>query len=853
MSVRRHVAEGLCIVGMLAVGSWALGQGFLSGEESQQGINVSRPVPGAVIVGVLQEQNEEDYFSVSSDGRVQTRFQPGVLSSLQSYGIRSLWKGLHRGNNASYELFFDQIGREDEIIAYLRSLQGVRYAQRDYTVEFFAEPNDFFYQPDSLAPNDHWIPDSMNVYPPPGSTGRGRDCDTLFTCCADSEIVINTYSFLDNLHLPDNWYLQHVQANRAWDIEKGSPDVKIMIMDSGIDIDHPDLAANIWSNPSGDPEGDAMSDGVPGTKGQDVDGDGRKGFDDLQVGKRDLNHNGTPLWGADHVADCGPDGDYGFGPDGIDDPPPGPGPVWSDDDTAKAGPGNDPWDDNVRGPGSLHPELSFDDDVGDVLLLKNDDNEDGYPDDFCGLNFFDPWAMLVPRDNGCPNSRNSSASHGTGMAGIVGAVTNNEIGMAGMAWNCKLVAAKIATAYPESSQPGSVLPIANALYYAVDHGVDVVNMSFGINSPVWNQDVINTAIDSAAAHGIVLLAGAGNEHREVYYYPASNPHVISVSGCNRRDEEATCATCPTFNDRVDVSGVISDPRSEGSAPCIQQSKSTTCYDRGADCVVTAYLPPPQPQFNWEDPNLPHGYAITALLTSGATAQNSGLAALLVSFYPRERFHEIFPDSVGDPPYARFIEREMKRGCVPISGEHADKLGAGRMNAYRSLTHWGRIRNDTTWANFAYVSADIKVDAGKTLTIAPGTTVYFAPDDNDKTYDTTLVELRVYGTLIAEGTAANPIEFKSLREMPDAGDWFGIHFVGENSSGTLSHCIVHDAKYGVVSAVTIEMNHCEITNCSLSGIYLYDDLDSTMTVNNESVIRNCTITENIFEDASGMRI
>jgi len=87
-------------------------------------------------------------------------------------------------------------------------------------------------------------------------------------------------------------------------------------------------------------------------------------------------------------------------------------------------------------------------------------------------------------------------------------------------------------------------------------------------------------------------------------------------------------------------------------------------------------------------------------------------------------------------YARFIEKQIKRGCVPISGDHASKLGAGRINAYRSLTQWGpiavnNVTNDTTWTNSVYVSADIWIGAGHTLTIEPGTTVYFAPDDNQE--------------------------------------------------------------------------------------------------------------------------
>jgi hypothetical protein len=180
------------------------------------------------------------------------------------------------------------------------------------------------------------------------------------------------------------------------------------------------------------------------------------------------------------------------------------------------------------------------------------------------------------------------------------------------------------------------------------------------------------------------------------------------------------------------------------------------------------------------------------------------------------------------------------------------LGAGRINAYRSLTQWGYIDQNTTWSNTVYVSADIKVVAGATLTIEPGTTVYVAADDNQNIgIDSEKLAFNINGKFIANGTAENPITFRSLSDDPEPGDWFGIFFSGESSSGSLSHCNIRDAKYGIASYTTVEMDHCEISNCKLAGIFMGDDWDSTCVVNNESVIRHCTITENDYPEASGI--
>ena len=191
-----------------------------------------------------------------------------------------------------------------------------------------------------------------------------------------------------------------------------------------------------------------------------------------------------------------------------------------------------------------------------------------------------------------------------------------------------------------------------------------------------------------------------------------------------------------------------------------------------------------------------------------------------------------------------IRSEIHRGAVPVDNVEGNenslwegKLGYGRLNPYRSMTQWGKIKNDTTWANFAYVSGDVEVEDGVTLTIEPGTSIYFAAEDNDNLFDSTVVEFRINGELNAAGSYANPIEFKSLAAIPQPGDWSGIQFFGNNSSGSLSYCNISHAYHGIKSYAPIDLSNCTISNCEVHGVYIQGDLA------NGIIITDCTANNN----------
>lgn len=95
--------------------------------------------------------------------------------------------------------------------------------------------------------------------------------------------------------------------------------------------------------------------------------------------------------------------------------------------------------------------------------------------------------------------------HGTHVAGIVGAVRNNKLGMNGICANVQLMVVRTVPNGDEFDKD-----VANAIRYAVDNGADIINMSFGkAYSP--QSSAVYEAIKHAEAKGVLLVHGAGND------------------------------------------------------------------------------------------------------------------------------------------------------------------------------------------------------------------------------------------------------------------------------------------------------------------------------------------------------
>ena len=152
-----------------------------------------------------------------------------------------------------------------------------------------------------------------------------------------------------------------------------------------------------------------------------------------------------------------------------------------------------------------------------------DDDNNGYIDDVHGWDF-----SQKPSSDGNENSQNGDndpideSGHGTHVAGIIGAAVDNDVGIAGIAWNCKLMpirGAGVAGIRDNRS--------ASAIVYAVDNGARVINMSWGGRE---RSFVLRDVVDYAYARGVLMVAASGNESKGDSIFPAGYRKVISVAG-----------------------------------------------------------------------------------------------------------------------------------------------------------------------------------------------------------------------------------------------------------------------------------------------------------------------------------
>jgi len=331
-------------------------------------------------------------------------------------------------------------------------------------------------------------------------------------------------------YLSEQWYLDKVRVWGGWAKTSGSPDTVIAVLDTGVDLDHPDLKDNIWIN-----KGEVPNDGV--------DNDGNIYVDDVN--------------GWDFVAG----------------------------------------DNNPR------------------------------PD-------FKEWWFTK-----------EGIDHGTIIAGIAAAVGNNARGIAGVAWESKIMSVRVL----DSAGSGDVLTVIEGIDYAVEKGADVINLSFigsGFSKSLF------LALERAYNAGVVVVAAVGNQgglgkdldeeplYPVCYYGGDGENIVIGVAATDKNDKKAVFSNYGTKC--VDV-----------SAPGVDMW-STVAYNPGEVGFDEYY------SGGWS------GSSVAAPIVAGT-------AALIKSLNP----------NLGVPEVRNLLTVNADN-IDNLNLEYAGKLGKGRLNITRTI-------------------------------------------------------------------------------------------------------------------------------------------------------------------------
>jgi thermitase len=121
--------------------------------------------------------------------------------------------------------------------------------------------------------------------------------------------------------------------------------------------------------------------------------------------------------------------------------------------------------------------------------------------------------------------------HGTAVAGTIFAAGNNGVGVAGVAFGSTLLPVKVV----DSSGFATYSDIANGIYFAVEQGAKVINISIAGDSA---SPTLQSAVDFAWSNNVVIVAAAGNNANSIPQYPAACDHVVAVSATTAADSLA---------------------------------------------------------------------------------------------------------------------------------------------------------------------------------------------------------------------------------------------------------------------------------------------------------------------------
>ena len=192
-----------------------------------------------------------------------------------------------------------------------------------------------------------------------------------------------------------------------------------------------------------------------------------------------------------------------------------------------------------------HPDLQgqFWKNTNEIPGNKKDDDGNGFEDDASGWDFVDsdpdPSPGFVVNAKGQFND--TVVSHGTVIAGIIGAVANNDEGIVGINQQISIMPLRIL----DENGSGSTTSVRQAIVYAVQNGASVINLSF--TSDKSDERLLQT-IEWAIDQGVVIVSAVGNGDRNINLQPtypacydviAGRELVLGVAATDREDRKAT--------------------------------------------------------------------------------------------------------------------------------------------------------------------------------------------------------------------------------------------------------------------------------------------------------------------------
>lgn len=152
---------------------------------------------------------------------------------------------------------------------------------------------------------------------------------------------------------------------------------------------------------------------------------------------------------------------------------------------------------------------------------------------------------LLPGWNAIANTADvyDAEGHGTHVAGLLAAQTDNAQGIAGVTWSGKVVPVKVSRFDGTSQSP----VVSAAINWAVDNGARIINLSLGGPYP---SEILRRAVERARQRGVLIVAAAGNcarggdncTERNQVEYPAAFPGVLAVGATTFDDQSATYST-----------------------------------------------------------------------------------------------------------------------------------------------------------------------------------------------------------------------------------------------------------------------------------------------------------------------